>query len=118
MKLSLSVHDQIDHIRKLIEETNDAYDGICSSGVNADFAEFAVLSLAAFRTALGNPSLSEAELVSLLREGRARHTSLKPPSTWTAFLAVYIGRKANANSRLGAPRAGLKDGMAGSGHQA
>jgi hypothetical protein len=95
--MSLSVYD---HIRKLIEDTNAAYDGMCSSGLNADFAEFAALALSDFRAVLGNDALSEAELIMLLREGRARHKSITPNTSWSGFLATYIGHRANSDRAI------------------
>lgn len=88
----ISVHGRI---KRLIEDTDDAYRMLSSGGVNADYAEFAALSLSAFKEALGRPDLTEGELIGLLRQGRARHKSLTPRSCWSSFLAAYIRNRAN-----------------------
>ncbi len=85
-------------IKRLIEETNDAYD-ICavSEHINADYAEFASLSISEFKDALSNPELTRRQLVKMLRKGNHKHKNISPKSCWATFLAHYINTVSNGN---------------------
>lgn len=84
-------------IKSLIEETNDAY-SICRGAVNADYAEFATMSISDFKRALQDPRLTRSQLTQLLRTGGAEHKVEDPESCWATFMAHYIARSANARS--------------------
>lgn len=83
-------------IQDVIEETNDAF-SFCGS-VNTDYAEFAALSIHAFKQALSDPGLTRGQLVQMLREGMRAH----PPedhnqSGWAGMMARYVTHRANTN---------------------
>lgn len=93
--MNVSIHH---HIKRLIEDTNDAYGIYSSAGVNADYAEFAALSLYDFKSVLDNPDLTESQLISILRQAIVRHKTMSPRSCWATFLSNYIANKANSNA--------------------
>ncbi|MCK6417754.1 MAG: hypothetical protein L6Q57_02300 [Alphaproteobacteria bacterium] len=83
-------------IQDVIEETNDAF-SFCGS-VNTDYAEFAALSIHAFKQALSDPGLTRGQLVQMLREGMREH----PPEYhnlrgWAGMMARYVSHRANGN---------------------
>ena len=84
-------------IKSLIEETNDAY-SICRGAVNADYAEFATMSISDFKRALQDPRLTRAQLTKMLRTGATEHKAEDPESCWATFMAHYIARSANSRS--------------------
>ncbi|MCC7305098.1 MAG: hypothetical protein IT558_02445 [Alphaproteobacteria bacterium] len=92
--MNITIHQRI---RILLEETNDAF--ACYDTVNADFADFAALSLPEFKNVLGDPDLTEEQLTNILRRGMAKHQD-KDPHAWSVFMAYHIARAANRNSRL------------------
>ena len=94
--MSKSVHKRI---KVLIEETNDAYD-MCAGGLNADYAEFAGLSIAEFKEVLSNPGLTRRQLVRMLRKGSNKHKIANPKSCWATFLANYVGNVSNASGTV------------------
>lgn len=87
------------NIKSLIEETNSAY-GICRGAVNADYAEFATMSLPDFKRALRNPRLTRDDLIGMIRNGSTEHKSEDPNSCWSTFLAHYVARSANKNTNV------------------
>lgn len=94
--MSISIHHRI---RMLIEETNDAFYG--SDGhMNADYAEFASLALSEFKHVLRNPRLTRGQLTAMLRTGMLKHKDIDPESNWSSFMAHYITRSSNRNSKL------------------
>ena len=96
LTMNVSVHQRI---RTLIEETNDAF---CDSegAINADYAEFATLALADFKSVLSAPKLTKQELIDLLRTAMHKHKD-KDPLNWAAFMAYHIASTAN-KSHMGA----------------
>jgi hypothetical protein len=87
--MNVSIHQRI---RILIEETNDAF--ACCGAVNADFADFAALALSEFKNVLGNPNLTQEQLIDILRGGMNKHQD-KDPNSWSVFMAQHIARAAN-----------------------
>lgn len=98
--MDYSIHARI---KRLLEETNDAY-GLCASThMNADFAEFASMSLSDFKRALRDPDLTARRLRRMLRDGCERHKSLAPKSCWSTFMAAYVSSEvSNDASRAAA----------------
>lgn len=91
--MNASVYNRI---KSLIEETNGAFSE-CRGAVNADYAEFATMSLPDFKTALQDPRLSADNLIEMLRKGATEHRSEDPESCWATFMAHYVARAANKN---------------------
>lgn len=91
--MNVSVHNRI---KVLIEETNDAFSA-CRGSINTDYAEFATMSLCAFKNALHNPRLTRDQLMKMLRTGMNEHKSADPESCWATFMAHYIARTSNKN---------------------
>ena len=91
--MNASVYNRI---KSLIEETNGAFTEYRGS-INADYAEFATMSLPDFKTALEDPRLSADGLIEILRTGATEHRSEDPESCWATFMAHYIARTANRN---------------------
>lgn len=89
-------------IKSLIEETNDAY-SICRGAINADYAEFATMSLSDFKKALNDQRLTREDLAGMLRSGGAEHKTVDPESCWATFMAHYIARSANKNEESFTP---------------
>ena len=87
--MNISVHQRI---RILIEETNDAFTAYDT--VNADFAEFAVLAITEFKNVLGNPHLTQEQLMTILRGGMHKHQD-KDPNSWSVFMAQHVAKAAN-----------------------
>lgn len=88
--MTISVHQRI---QTLIEETNDAFSS-CGS-VNADYADFASMALADFKTILQDPQLTSWQLKQLIRKAMAANTESDPRS-WASFVAHYIAQTANS----------------------
>jgi hypothetical protein len=105
------VHNRIKH---LVEETRDAYSSF-SGGVNADYAEFASLSLSAFKDILHNPDLTDRDLRRMIRGGMKTHKGKSPASCWATFMALYIAHNANAGLQ-GGHRSTLRDIYSARGH--
>jgi hypothetical protein len=93
-------------VGKLIEETNDAYRLYSKAQhVNADFAEFASLSLRDFKHKLQAPNLTARNLRHLIRAGMKHHTAMNgaslcheaDPAAWVNFMSHYVTQNANAN---------------------
>ena len=79
-------------IKQLIEETNDAFSS-CRGAVNADYAEFATMSISAFKNTLAEPRLTREKLVGMIRSGGAQYKKLDPEKAcWSTFMAQYIER--------------------------
>lgn len=85
-----------DQIKNLIEQTNGMF--MNCGGVNTDFADFATIALADFRTLLNEPDMTDRELKQLIRRAAARHKAAKSKDCWKSFTARYMSRKANNNS--------------------
>lgn len=92
--MNISVHQRI---RILIEETNDAFTAYDT--VNADFAEFAVLAISEFKSVLGNPDLTQEQLMTILRGGMHKHHD-KDPNSWSVFMAQHVAKAANTGARV------------------
>ena len=89
--MTYSVHQRI---QALLQETNDAF-ALYEPG-NADFAEFASLSISEFKRALNHPALTRTELKALLRAGmQAYHDP--DPKTWTDLMAQHVAQACNGN---------------------
>jgi len=99
--MSYDHDDQKKGIYKVLEETNYAYRIFCEwEHPNADYAEYASLqSIADFRKAFEDDSLSRDDLCRLLRRAadKARRRQCKTP--WALFMANYLERNANFNGR-------------------
>lgn len=95
--MNVSIHQRI---RILIEETNDAFSS-CGS-MNADYAEFAALSLSEFKNILSDPNLTRDQLTRILRRAMTKHQD-KDAGSWSAFMAHHIARAANLNAGLMRP---------------
>lgn len=103
--MATSIHDRIQRIQILIEETNDAF--LSCGPVNADYAEFATLALPEFKNILRNPLLTRHQLVTLLRTGSNQHNIYKNSETdvgWAAFMAQYITKVARKNHNRSVPK--------------
>lgn len=87
--MNVSVHQRI---RILLEETSDAFASYDT--VNADFADFAALAFAEFKTVLGNPELTKEDLIRILRKGMNKHQD-KDTGSWAVFMAHHIASAAN-----------------------
>lgn len=84
-------------VKSVLEETNAAYD-ICSyAHLNADYAEFASMSLIEFKDALRNPDLTARQLRRALRDGDSEHRQVSPKSCWATFMASYVSKAVNRN---------------------
>lgn len=86
-----------ERVKTLLEETNTAYDLFASAHVNADFAEFASMSLSDFKSALSRPELTARQLRRLLRDARTLHKMEPPKTCWAGFMAAYVTSSANTN---------------------
>ena len=93
--MSESIHLRI---KTLLEETNDAYNISAGAHLNCDYADFALMSLPEFKTALNHSGLTGQELQRVLRKGYTRHRQLAPKACWATFMARYVAINANANS--------------------
>ncbi len=91
--MNISIHQRI---RILIEETKDAF-SYCGA-VNADYAEFAVLSLSEFKNVLDNEHLTDDQLIHILRGGMNKHQD-KDPNSWSVFMAQHVAKAANRPSK-------------------
>ena len=91
--MNLPIHNRI---RTLIEETNDAFYA-CGS-INADYAEFASLALADFKTALSDQSLTRSQLRKMLRGGMVACKD-KDPDNWAVFMAQHMAQAANTSQQ-------------------
>ena len=96
--MSKQVHKRI---KRLLEETNDAYtlDGY----LNADYPEFAGLSISEFKAILKSPDLTRRQLVRMLRKGSTKHRDISPKSCWATFLANYVNNVSNTDGAKHAP---------------
>lgn len=94
--MSANVHARI---KAIIEETNYAF-SFCRGSLNIDYAEFASLSLQEFKSALHNPNLTGAELMSLLRNATSSFQKTDPHGCWSSFLAQYVERKTLEQSQI------------------
>ncbi len=86
-----SVHHRV---KDIIEETNHAF-SCCRGSLNIDYAEFAAMSLRDFKKALHNQSLTDQQLMSMLRAASAKHKENNPEGCWSSFLAGYVARSSN-----------------------
>lgn len=83
----------------LIEETRVAYNDFSDyTPANCDFAGFAAMSVARFRHALHNPSLTRETLEHLIRKGmnHSRDANAKADA-WSSFMASYVTGVVNNN---------------------
>ncbi|MCB1650874.1 MAG: hypothetical protein KDI46_02355 [Alphaproteobacteria bacterium] len=85
------------HIQYLIEETTDAFARY--DNVNADYASFACMAIADFKSALNAPHLTEMQLRRILRRGAQEHRArASSASSWSSFMARYVITNANQNT--------------------
>jgi hypothetical protein len=88
-------------IYRVLEETNYAYRVFCEwEHPNADYADYASQqSIADFRKAFDDDSLSRDDLCKILRRAadKARRRQCKTP--WALFMANYLERNTNMNGR-------------------
>ncbi len=91
---SQSIHKRI---KILLQETNDAFTNYHT--VNADYAEFASLSLSEFRSILKQPNLDTSELIKVLRHSTIQHRKNNPEGCWATFVAKSITEATNSNLR-------------------
>lgn len=93
--ISQNIHNRMKH---LLEETSDAFEN-CAGGMNADYASFASMSLADFQNLLKNPGLTAQDLRRFLRKGDQKQRIKDPEGSWSSFLANYVTKKSNQNSK-------------------
>jgi len=85
-------------VRKLLEDTGQAYTMMCESHTNADYADFASSqALESFKQALDNPELTYDDLCKILRKASTRASSRQCKTPWSMFMANYIAKHSNAN---------------------
>lgn len=83
----------------VIDEMSNAYKSWSDYDyMNADYAEFAIMALARFQKILGNPSLTEDELRSMLRKSIAQHRTGGEGGCWKGFVASQMANASNANA--------------------
>lgn len=95
-----SVHSAVVTV---LEETGSAYRSFSDfNSANTDFAEFAGMALAQFKTALRRPELTREDLQSMLRRGMVSHRTGAGIETgeggqrgWATFMASYVTQAAN-----------------------
>ncbi len=85
-------------MERLIENTSELFAN--SGGVNTDYADFATIALAEFKTLLADPALTDRQLKQLIRKANTSHRSECPECSWAVFMARHIANQANANKRL------------------
>ncbi len=88
--MKTSIHQQV---QCLIQETTDAFSG-CQGGLNTDYAGFASMSLAQFKSILNNPNLTGAQLELILRKAMAQNKGADPDQ-WVIAMAQQISKVAN-----------------------
>jgi|GEM_PF-1533383 len=85
-------------VRKLLEDTGQAYTMMCESHINADYADFASSqALESFKAALDNPDLTYDDLCKILRKASTRAHSRQCKTPWSMFMANYISKHGNNN---------------------
>lgn len=90
-------------VRKVIEDTGDAYTLMCESHVNSDYADFAgSQALESFKKALNDPDLSYDQLCAILRKASTRASSRQCKTPWSMFMANYISKHGNSNVHFAA----------------
>jgi len=88
-------------VRQVLEDTGHAYTLMCESHVNADFADYASSqALGEFRRALDDPNMSYVDLCVILRKASTRASTRQCKTPWSMFMANYISRHCNANTRM------------------
>lgn len=89
------------NVKTVLEETSRAFQSFSEHNcVNGDYAVFASMSLAQFREAMHNPSLTPKDLRVMLREGSSNHRRqymVDEEQDWATFLAGYMAKSSNAN---------------------
>ena len=85
-------------VRKLLEDTGQAYTLMCESHTNSDYADFASSqALESFKVALDNPDLTYDDLCTILRKASTRASSRQCKTPWSMFMANYIAKHSNNN---------------------
>ena len=85
-------------MRKVLEDTGQAYTLSCESHVNSDYADYASSqALEAFKGALDNPGLTYDDLCGILRKASMRANARQCKTPWSMFMANYITRYCNGN---------------------
>ena len=87
-------------VEVLLEETHAAYKSYFDYGcMNADYADYAAMSLSQFKDALQRPDLTREDLARWLRTGMKTHKEGKQAlSPWTTFVAHYMEQASNHNA--------------------
>ena len=86
-------------VHEVIEETQAAFTAYSDYDyMNADFANFASMSLGRFKDALKRPDLTGEDLENWLRKGMLSHRQEnQAQSCWTTFMARYVSKASNGN---------------------
>ena len=88
----------------LIRDTNSVFQNC--GGVNTDYADFATIALAEFKTLLGTPKLTDRELKQLIRKANVQHKATaerdncNTEDCWATFIADHITQQANSNKQF------------------
>lgn len=93
--MTVSTHQQI---KTLIEDTTIAFENC--GGVNTDYADFATMALADFKTLLGSPKMTDRELKQLIRKANNKHRAKDPQGCWSTFIARSIAKQSNSNTQI------------------
>ena len=81
-------------IKHLLSETGEAFS---QSGGNIDYAGFASMALADFKTLLDNPDLTDRQLRLMIRSAEQERRMSDPKGNWSSFLAQHIEKTSNQN---------------------
>lgn len=85
-------------VKTLIEEASNAYKlYLQNANLNTDFAEFAALSYADLRLAMGRPELTQQQVRRLIRRGYLSAKDLPAETCWATHVAGYMNDVANTN---------------------
>ncbi|MEM6812127.1 MAG: hypothetical protein AAF549_06645 [Pseudomonadota bacterium] len=88
-------------VRKVLEDTGNAYTLMCESHINSDYADYAsTQALESFQKALDDPDLTYEDLCTLLRKASGRASSRQCKTPWSMFMANYIAKHSNNNARM------------------
>jgi hypothetical protein len=86
-------------VRRVLEDTGQAYTLMCETHINSDYADYAgTQALEAFRNALEDPALTYDDLCAILRKASSRATARRCKTPWSVFMANQISRARNQNS--------------------
>jgi hypothetical protein len=89
-------------VRKVLEDTGQAYTLMCESHINSDYADYASSqALESFQRALDNPDLTYDDLCAILRKASNRANTRRCKTPWSMFMANYIARHCHTSHRAG-----------------